>query len=74
MIVTASELRQNVYKLLDQVLETGLPIEIERKGRRLRVVPADPPSKLDRIVGHDDYVPGDPEGVLHIDWFAEWRP
>lgn len=74
MAVTASELRQNIYKLLDEVLESGVPLEIERKGRRLRLAPADPPSKLDRLVGHPDFMVGDPEDFVHIDWFSEWHP
>lgn len=73
MLVTAAELRQNVYKLLDQVLETGVPLEIERNGRRLRVTPSDAPQKLDRLVPHEDYIVGDPEELVHIDWSSEWR-
>lgn len=74
MTVTASELRQNVYKLLDQVLETGEPLEIERRGRRLKVVAADAPSKLDRLVPHPGTIIGDPEGLFHVDWSKEWHP
>ncbi len=72
--MTASELRQNIYKLLDHVLETGLPLEIERNGRRLRIVPSDAPPKLDRLTQHDDYIVGDPDELVHIDWSHEWRP
>ncbi len=32
MEVNPSELRQNIYNLLDQVIETGIPLEIKRKG------------------------------------------
>jgi len=39
MAMSASELRQNIYNLLDEVLETGIPLEIERKGKKLRIVP-----------------------------------
>jgi antitoxin (DNA-binding transcriptional repressor) of toxin-antitoxin stability system len=74
MVITASELRQNVYKLLDQVLETGVPLEIERNGRRLRVVPGDPPPKLSRLVAHADFIVGDPDELVHVDWSHEWRP
>jgi hypothetical protein len=34
--VTASKLRENIYRILDQVLETGVPVEIERRGRASR--------------------------------------
>jgi antitoxin (DNA-binding transcriptional repressor) of toxin-antitoxin stability system len=43
LTITASELRQNVYRLLDEVLRTGEPLEIDRAGRRLRIVPVDAP-------------------------------
>ena len=72
--VTASELRQNIYRLLDQVLETGVPLEIERKGRKLRIVPSETGSKLDRIVGNPDAIVGDPEDIVHMDWSEYWRP
>ena len=48
MLVTASQLRQNLYQLLDQVLESGVPLEVERNGRRLRIISADGPPKLER--------------------------
>jgi len=39
--MTASKLRQNIYRALDEVIETGVPLEIERKGKRLRIVPVE---------------------------------
>ncbi len=72
MPVTASELRANIYRLLDQVLETGEPLEIERNGRRLRVVPDQRPSKLDRLVPHPGTVVGDLEDIIHMDWSVYW--
>ena len=74
MIVTASGLRQNIYRLLDRVLESGEPLEIVRRGRRLRVIPADAPPKLERIAGHPGYIAGDPDELIHVDWSGEWRP
>lgn len=75
MAITASELRQNIYRLLDEVVETGVPLEIERKGKRLRIVPADePPSRLDRIRGNPDAIVGDPDDIIHMDWIKYWNP
>ena len=73
-MVSASELRKNIHRLLDQVLESGVPLEIEQQGRRLRVVPADAPPKLARLVAHGDYVVDDAEELVHVDWSAGWRP
>lgn len=72
MTVTASRLRQDVYRLLDQVLETGQPLEIERKGRILKVMPeARPGGKLASLTAHR-CTRGDPEAIVHCDWSAEW--
>lgn len=72
--ITASELRQNVYRLLDEVLRTGKPLEIERGGRRLRIVPVDAPAKLARLEPHPGTIIGDPDELVHLDWSGEWRP
>lgn len=72
MPVNASTVRKNIYRLLDQVLETGQPLEIERKGKLLRVVPVTEPSKIARLVKHD-CLRGDPEAIVHLDWSQEWH-
>lgn len=74
MTVTASELRQNVYRLLDEVLRTGTPLEIERGGQRLRIVPVHAPAKLSRLTAHPGTIIGDPDELVHLDWSGEWRP
>ncbi len=71
--MTASQLRQNIYRALDQVLETGVPLEIERKGKTLRIVPAAPRNKLDNLKPRD-CLRGNPEDIIDIDWLREWRP
>ena len=72
-VMTASRLRENIYSILDGVLETGVPVEIVRNGRRLRIVADDsnPPSKLARLKKRDVIV-GDPDDLVHIEWSAEW--
>jgi hypothetical protein len=71
MKVTASKLRDNIYNILDQALETGVPVEVERKGRILRIVPESKPSKLAKLKKRDCIV-GDPESIVHMDWLNEW--
>jgi len=72
MKITASALRQDIYRILDRVLETGEVVEIERKGKLLRILPADPVRRLERLTKHPEYVVGDPEDFIHIDWSEEW--
>ncbi|CAN5693348.1 hypothetical protein BH18ACT7_BH18ACT7_20410 [soil metagenome] len=73
MAVTASELRRNVYRLLDQVLETGEELEVERKGRRIRISAVPERSKLDNLAPHPGYIIGDPDDLVHMDWSSEWK-
>ena len=73
MRVTASKLRADIFNILDHVLETGEPVEIERRGQLLRIVPEQPRSKFDRLVRRDAIV-GDPDDLVSIDWSGEWRP
>lgn len=71
---TASQLRADVYRVLDRALETGVPVEIERKGRILTLVPdmASSP-KLSRL-SKRAYLTGDPGDIVHMDWFEHWKP
>ncbi len=73
MKVTATRLRQNIYAILDEVIETGVPVEIERKGKVLQIVPEKKLSKLDRIPPMPDIWVGDPEDIFKIDWMKDWR-
>lgn len=76
MAITASHLRADVYRILDEILETGAPVEIERKGMRLRIVAVhdEPGSRLDRLQAHPGAVNGDPDELVHLDWSGEWTP
>jgi hypothetical protein len=38
--VTASKLRENIYRILDEILETGIAVEIVRRGRKLKIIPS----------------------------------
>lgn len=73
-VYSPSRLRADLYRLLDQVLETGVPLEIDRNGRRLRIVPAETGGRLANVVPDPEYLPGDPEDIVHLDWSGEWRP
>lgn len=73
--VTPSQLRQDIYRLIDQVLATREPLEIRSKGRRLRLVPDEPPSdRLSAIRANPGVIVGDPDELVTIDWSDEWDP
>jgi prevent-host-death family protein len=70
-MLTASKLRENIYGILDQVLETGTPVEVVRKGKVLRIVPETPAPKLARLKRRKAYK-GDADQILGMDWLKEW--
>ena len=72
--LTASRLRQDVYRILDEVLQTGVPAEIERKGKVLKIVAVEARGRLASLETRPDLIVGDPEELVHLDWSPEWRP
>jgi hypothetical protein len=64
MIVTASRLREDVYNILDTVLETGWV---------LRIVADTTPSRLARLKKRD-CIRGNSEDLSGSDWSKEWKP
>jgi antitoxin (DNA-binding transcriptional repressor) of toxin-antitoxin stability system len=81
MTVSATAFRQNIYKFLDRIDEKGEPIEVERKGRRYKMVPIKARkskskkkgSIFDNLVTRDDVLNCDPEELVHIDWSKYWN-
>ena len=71
--ITASKLRENVYAILDEVLATGRPVTIRRKGRTLRIVAETPQSRLSQLIRRPEVVIGDDADLVHMDWSQEWR-
>jgi len=69
--VTPTELRANIYKLLEEVLETGVPLEINKGKKRLRIVPVEQGQKLQNLVNRPDVIQGDPEDLVNISWEKE---
>ena len=75
MSVTPTQLRANLYKLLDKVLETHQPIEILCKEQIVKLVaePTKSRSKLANLKAHPGTLLGDPDSIVHMDWSGEWK-
>ena len=71
MPITASKLRKNVDKILDEAIETGKPVEVVRKGTLLTIVPPKRVSRLDNLKKRKVFV-GDVDDIIHMDWSKEW--
>ena len=73
MPITTSHLRDDIYNILDSVIESGHVVEIIRKGRIIRIVADQPPSRLARLKKRD-CIAGNPGDLVEIDWSADWTP
>lgn len=79
MLSTASKSQfgEELYRLMEHVLETKAPVEIEFKGKKFLIGLVKHPesgedtAKLARLEPHPDCLVGDPEDIVHIDWSGE---
>ncbi|MCB8967604.1 MAG: type II toxin-antitoxin system Phd/YefM family antitoxin [Ardenticatenaceae bacterium] len=69
--ITPTELRMNIYNLLEEVLQTGVPIEIKKGDRRLRITPVEKADKLQNLIPRPEVIQGDPEELVALNWEAE---
>ena len=67
-------IQNDIFQLLDKVIKTGVPVEIERKGKRLLISPAEKRRDLNSLEEHPEFIVGNPDDLVHIDWSAEWKP
>ena len=69
--ITATELRGNIYNLPDEVLSMGVPVEINKGGRKLRIVPAGKTDKLQNLVSRPNVIKVNPNDLVSISWEKE---
>lgn len=75
MAVTPTQLRENLYKILDQVIETQVPVDILRKGHivKLMVGPSKISRKLSTLKAHPEALCVDPDLFIETDWSINWQ-
>jgi PHD/YefM family antitoxin component YafN of YafNO toxin-antitoxin module len=75
MMISATEFRGDLYRFLDQVLETGKPLEIKRNGHILKIIPEAEKPKKNKLAGlkkRNNVISCDPNDLIHQDWLLEW--
>lgn len=74
--MTLTELRKNIYSVVDEVLATGKTIEITAKGRSVLLSPGHKKSKLERLRASagKKAITGNPDDLTFINWEKEWDP
>ena len=66
--ITITELRANIYNLLEEVLATGIALEIHKGGRRLQIVPVEKVNKLHNLIYRPEVIQGDPDDLVAMQW------
>ncbi len=69
--ITPTELRSNIYQILDEILDTGIPIEIEKGGKKLLIKPVEQPNKLKNLKKRKNIIKGDPNDLVNLTWEKE---
>jgi hypothetical protein len=69
--VTPTQLRADIYNILDEVLETGVPIEIKRGDKKLKIVPQETADKFKNLRYRPELIKGDPEELAELSWEDE---
>jgi antitoxin (DNA-binding transcriptional repressor) of toxin-antitoxin stability system len=67
MKISATELRQNLYRIIDAVIRTGEPVEVERRLGTVRIVPEARRSIWDSLEVHEGVA-----GDVEVDWSDQW--
>ncbi|MBI3936609.1 MAG: type II toxin-antitoxin system prevent-host-death family antitoxin [Betaproteobacteria bacterium] len=75
MAITATKLRVDLYRVIDDVIKKGVPVEVELRGRKVRIVPAEPRDKLANLIRRPGVIVGDPGRLARVRTFdeARWR-
>jgi antitoxin (DNA-binding transcriptional repressor) of toxin-antitoxin stability system len=72
MSMSLTYLRSHLYKIVDEVIDSGVPVEIERHGQKIRIMSVQPKDKLNRLKQHKNVVTGDSDELVHFDWSNNW--
>lgn len=74
MAITATQLRADIYNLLDQVVETGEPLEMGPKGATVRLVPSMPINGLTKLAPMPGLNVVGPDAIVGVDESDCWTP
>lgn len=66
---SATDLRANLYATLAHVAATGVPVEVDRGGVRLRIIRVGTSAAKRRAPRTlPDLIAGDPDDLIHLEW------
>ena len=78
MNISTSTLRQDIYKILDEIIETKIPVKINRKGKKLQITLVSTENnenkkkKLQNLKKRK-VLNCQADSLVHSDWYHEWK-
>ena len=69
--ISLTAIRSNLFKIVDEVIATGNPVELERNGHRLKIAIEAEKNKLDNLKSHDCIV-GNPDDLVDLK-LSKWN-
>lgn len=69
--ITPTQLRKNLYNLLDEVINTGIPLQVNRGGKILQITAVEKINKLDKLRSRPEIIIGNPDDLVAITWEGE---
>lgn len=61
--LTVTSLRENLFKIIDRVIVSGVPQEVERKGKKIKIVLAEKINKFENLIPHQSII-GHPDRLI----------
>jgi hypothetical protein len=65
--ISVTSLRNNIYQIMDNIIKTGIPLEIERRGHTIKISLDDNKKKdrISKLVPHNT-LNCDPEEIINL--------
>lgn len=75
MAISATKLRTDIYRVIEGVIKSGVPVEVELRGRKVRIVPVEQRDKLANLVKRPGVLAGGSGRIDRAATFdeARWR-
>jgi len=69
--VSLTELNSDLHNLIDEVIETGIPLELKRDGKKLLITLVSEVPRTERLFRRKEAFIGDSDDLLDMNWEKE---
>jgi len=73
MTITTTELRKKIFSELDKVITTGQPLEVRRRGHKLKIILDKKKSKLSTLTKKENIITCSDDELIYDNCLKDWR-